>query len=374
MGAEWTSKLQVKTTWYPGNGEEATQQVISPQDLPSRWSGEWNRTRLGRTPCLFDPGTGSPQQIVDPLSLWNAFETLQRGGKRLQVVWAVNGDDQSSTGKVVRQGRIEEFKAKPQRLQDIGWEANFEWMSRGGQTSRVTSTRSSSVASNSASLQNALNGLIQANQDASDEEFNPTYLTLGQSEAFAEDPSDLSENLAGQISDISDDITSLIALATATSAQPLSISNRALSLARNTIDNINTFRDTLGQIPVELLTQNENVSALAQAINAFFPQADAADQLSITSTEYLAQLQQQQQSTGGYVTPNRLGDPNNALQVYIAHVGDTLPFISSMFYGNPDHAADIAMANGLPWQFPVFETPTVLIIPVLPTVSATTSV
>jgi acetolactate synthase small subunit len=374
MGAEWGAKLGMKTTWYPGNGEEATQQVLSPQELPSKWSGEWNRTRLGRTPCLFDPGTGYARPIIDPLSLWNALETLQRGGRRLRVIWAVDGTTPSSTGKVVREGRIEEVKFKPDRLQDIKWEANFEWMSRGGSTSRVTSTRSNSVTSNSAAYLNALNKLIAANALASAQQFNPSSLNLGQLEALANYPTTLTNSLARKVQQIQYDVGTLVDLAATVASQPVSVANRAISLARDTLSNVNSYRDTIGQVPVELLTLNDNVSALCQAVNTFFPQSDDADQLSIVGTSYNAQLLQQLQSTGGYMTPNRLQDPNNALQVYVARRGDTLPFISQKFYGNPDHAADIAIANGLPWAAPAFTTPTVIVIPVLSTLSATTAV
>src|SRR5208283_5301007 len=105
--------------WYPGNGDEATQQVLGPQELPSRWNGEWNRTRLGRQPALYSDETGSQITMVDPTDLRDVIESITRAGRRLRVVWGVTSDtgDPSATGTLTREGRCTELKFKHTRVQ-----------------------------------------------------------------------------------------------------------------------------------------------------------------------------------------------------------------------------------------------------------------
>ena len=53
QGAEWGFENQIVTTWYPGNGQEATQQNLGPREMPSAWEGEWKRTLMGKSPSIF---------------------------------------------------------------------------------------------------------------------------------------------------------------------------------------------------------------------------------------------------------------------------------------------------------------------------------
>jgi phage tail protein X len=382
MGAEWGMKNVVITTWYQGNGAEATQQNLGPQELPSRWSGEWRRTMLGSTPQSYVDDSGASYSIVDPLSLWNAMEAIARGGQRLRVVWGVTTDngDPSAMGTVTRDGRILECNFKPMRIQDIGWQCEFQWLGRGGVAPAVTATRANTVASSSAALQNALQTLIDANDASQLDEQNPTIYSLGELEALSDLPSSFLLNLNTQVALISVDIEGAVTIAATISSQPVAVQNNAVTLAQNAVDQSNDFYDQLSQQPYELLTQNTyQLSGFLYALNTFAPQSDAVQALAQQAQQFAAQLRQEVQSYNsaaqGTISPTRLGDTNNILQIYTTRDGDTPAAISArMYQGSPDHAADILIANGLPWYQPSFPHGIQLVIPRLSVTNKTQAV
>lgn len=369
MGAEWSMKVNVVTTWYPGNPDEATQQVLGPQELPSRWQGEWRRTLMGKQPAAITDETGDLTTIVNPADLRDLFEDIARGGRRLRVVWGVTSDtnDPSATGKLTREGRITNLTFKHTRLQDIEWEIEFAWQSRGATQSKVSSTRASTVNSNSGALRNKVNALVAANIAASFASTAPSNLTLGQIEALADYPSKLVTALASRVQQIASDVGAVVSIAATLSSQPVQIANRALNLARNTMSDLNSFADTLSQVPLEQLSTKSDLASLLQALNAFFPQVDAARDAATTGQQFAAELQQEIQSldNAGLINPQRLTNPNAAQQVYVCKAGDTPALVSQRFYQTPDHAVDILRANKLSWYTPTLPAGKILIIPVL---------
>jgi phage tail protein X len=371
MGAEWGMKNIIVTTWYPGNAAEATQQNLGPQEMPSRWSGEWRRTMLGATPQSYVDDQGGVYSIVDPLSLWNALEAIARGGQRLRVVWGVTTDngDPSAMGTVTRDGRIAECNFKPMRVQDIGWQVEFHWLGRGATTPKVTSTSASTVVSSSADFQNALQALIDANQQSQLEASNPTIYSLGDLEALSELPSDFLLNLQTQVAGISIDVTSAVTIAATFSSQPVAVQNNAVTSAQNAVVQSNAFYDGLSEQPYELMTENtQSLRAFLFALNTFAPQSDSAQYLAQEAQAFAAQLRSEVQSLNsvkqGTITPTRLSDPNNVLQIYTTKQGDTPALVSARMYnGSPDHAVDILIANGFPWYQPTFPSGIQLVIP-----------
>lgn len=382
MGASWAMRVIVPTTWYPGNGDEATQQVLGPQEMPSKWTGEWRRTMLGQSPCLFASTGGSQTPVVNPIDLMNIVESMARAGQLLRVVWLVQSDQglSSQQGRLVREGRISELSFKPTRVQDIEWEVEFTWKGRGKTTARVTSTRGNTINSDSAAYLNKLNKLIAANTRASFAKFNPSAFSLGQLEALASFPTQLTDGLARSVQQLTGQVGQVIAIAATLTSQPTSVANRAIDLARNTVAQANQFYDTLSQIPIELLVKSPGTQSkladLLRATKVFGAQSDAARDLARSGQQFTAKLQQQAQSSAnvGRVSPTRLTDPNQIERVYITRNGDTPQTVSQNFYKTPDHAVDILRANRLPWYTPTFSPGKILIIPVLPVVDATRSV
>lgn len=119
-GPTWPRKMRVKTTWNPGN-PVATQQVIGRTLGPTTFTGEWNDRYLG-------DGQASALQAL--------FERLCDAGVSVQVTWGggLSGDLDALqfTGEpIVRVGIMTDFTPTPDRVQDVRWEAIFEWRSAG---------------------------------------------------------------------------------------------------------------------------------------------------------------------------------------------------------------------------------------------------
>lgn len=371
-GAEWGMRSRVDTTWYQGNGDEATQQVLGPIELPSKWSGNWSRVQLGKEPCSYQDENGARIDLVDPLSLVNACEAIGRAGMRLRVTWAqASSDDNASlNGHILREGRIADLRFKVMRLTDIAWEIDFDWMSRGATATKVTSVRPATVNANCAAYQNAINALLIASAIAQAQKFNPSSLTLGQLEAVADTPTLLANQLARQVQELQSDAVKLAGIANTLATQPLQVANRAISLARNTVSQTNNFQDTLTAMPYESQTTKTKFADFISSAKSFAQTGDlsrAASRAGALFAAQLAQWQAQSPNNQAIGNPQNLANANNVQQTYITKDGDTPQRVSQRFYQTPDHAVDILHTNKLPWHLPLFASHTILIIPALST-------
>lgn len=381
MGAEWAMKNLVITTWYPGNPDEATQQVLGPQELPSRWNGDWRRTMLGANPVGYTDDTGNSIQLIDPADLRDVMELIARAGQRLRVTWSQLGAsldsvvNKSMSGKLVREGRMTELKFRHTRLQDIEWEIQFDWMSRGGTVARVTDTRANTVVNESAAYLNAVQALIDANNAASLASLNPTSLTLGQIEAFANYPSTLTNSLARQVQQIGSEVGQVVDIAKTIASQPVQIVNRAVDLARNTVSQVHAMYDTLSSIPYEGQSTKAKVADLVRAWKTFGQQSDLAVGAARAGQQFTAKLESSVQAyIQGQKNSSKLTQAKNVERVYVSKSGDTPAAVSQRFYGTPDRAVDILKANGLSWYTPTLPPGKILIIPVVPSTNPTQNV
>ena len=220
--------------------------------------------------------------------------------------------------------------------------------------------------------------MVAANQQSQIDDYNPTDLTLGQLESVSGIPLGLSLTLSASVGTASADVEGVISLSATLSSQPLSVSNQAVTLAQDSVDQANIFYDTISEVPYELMTQNtQQLAALLYALNTFLPQSDAAQNLAQVGQQFTAQLRQEVQAliNQGVVAPTRLGDPNFIQQLYTTVSGDTPASVSARVYdGTPDHAADILIANGLSWYTPTFQSGMVLVIPRLRSTNQTQTV
>lgn len=390
MGAEWAMKVAAVTTWYPGNPDEATQQVLGPQELPSRWNGDWRRTMIGTNPVGYIDDGGNVLQLVDPADIRDALESIARAGQRLRVTWnqlgaagsATPGQAQeqqvalkSMSGKIVREGRMTELKFKYTRLQDIEWEIQFDWMSRGGTVARTTATRANTVVSDSAAYLNAIQALVNANQDAQALGQLPTNLTLGQLEAFANAPTALVNSLARKMQQVVSNVSQVVSIAQTIASQPVQIANRAVDLARDSVSQVNAMYDTLSAIPYEGMSTKAKVADLVRAWTSFGEQSDLAQGAAHAGQQFTTKLETSVQGyVAGQKNTSKLASPASLQQIYVVKDGDTPATISQAFFDTPDRAVDILKTNGLSWYTPTLPPGKIILIPVIQTTDPTQGV
>lgn len=369
MGAEWGTENNLVTTWYNANGDEGSQQVLGPRELPSNWSGEWHRTTLVKAPSLYtdEDGTGIP--LIRPMDMVNAMETIARGGQRLRVTWNVSSTsgNPDEEGSIVREGRAKNFKYQVTRVQDINWNVEFHWVSRGQTTQKVAATRASTVVGDTGALQNKLNHLIALNTIASFQKLNPKSLTLGQLEQIASYPTKLATNLARQVEQVTSTVNQVVSIAKTLADQPTHVANAIVNQAHNVISQANNFVDSMGRVPIELMSTRARVDSTLRAASVFGHQSDAASDISVAAADLAQRLQQQLLATplSGAVGARHLTGPGAIVGTYICKQGDTPQRISQRFYQSPDHAIDILRANRLPFHQPTFTVGKILIIPEL---------
>lgn len=125
---DWELEQATKVTFYPGN-PVGTQQVLGPREVPTHMNGIWkDRFLKGAVVKNGDPGAVATAE--DAVHL---FEQLARAARTVRVQWA----------SFVRSGLIKRFRATPDRIQDIAWELEFEWVSRDDETAPRATTEQS---------------------------------------------------------------------------------------------------------------------------------------------------------------------------------------------------------------------------------------
>lgn len=376
MGAEWGFSNNLKTTWYPGNGDEASQQNLGPMELPSQWSGSWHRTLLGTAPCYAQDDTGNQVTLVDPDSIATFMEEMLRGGARLRVTWSQSSGNPSNRGKRVREGRAKQFVAKITRIQDIEWDVSWEWQSRGQRVQTVTSVRDGGddaavaaavIAATNLASAIADNQAIQSNSAI----FNSaSQFTLGQLESFANAPTAIATSLLRQVEQAQTAIEQVAEIAQTLESQPQNIAGALTNTVQNAIAVARQYVDTAGQQPAELMTNKTTVHDMLRAFSYFGGISDATYQAMLASQLVVLRIQAKAPTPAGAGTL----DPHSAqaqqgdmLAVHVCKDGDTPQRVSLKYYGSMDHGLDILQANRLPWMQPSFNKGQVLFIPRLRT-------
>jgi hypothetical protein len=375
MGAAWSGKMAMKTTWYPGNGDEATQTLTGPQDMPSDWKGEWNRTRMIRSPSIVVDESGAVTQAVSPETLVDALEAMFREGARLRVTWAVTGDSPGASVRKVREGRASQWVFTYTRAQDIEWSVTYEWVGRGRATQKVVSTRDdnldASVAALNVSVSN-LAALIDANKfiNANGIRLAAHHLTLGQLEAFVGAPLAAVNSLRRNLQSIVNDVKRIGDIAQKVRGLPFAIASQAVDFARNTVGLANQFVDQISRTPPEQMTLKQDVSSLTRALGFYNQNKQTSRLVARQAQDFALKMRTRQASVALQGTPTnqsvqmRTGDVQ---AVYVTKQGDTPQRVSQRFYKTPDHARDILRANRLPLSQPTLPPGKPIIIPFIQT-------
>jgi len=388
-GVEWASETRMVTTWYPGNGEEASQQVLGPAELPTSMSGVWAITMLSRTPAFLTDENGT-NPITYPHTLREIIDSMWRGGHRLRVTWAVTDQKRNKkdnpfpesdfaldnvNAKVIREGRIKKFSCNFRRMQDIDWTLDFEWLGRGGVKRTPINTRAESVLSELQQMQTEANAVLAK----IDSRFRATkrtvmkstsYLTLGQLEAFANLPNALSKSMFRSMTRLVNQAKEISSLISKVNNIPNDIANNANNFAINTVAIANSMNDESGRIPLELMASKNKISTMVNGFVYVHQACDASVLLARRATSYIAFAEKQKRNVPGTASNN--GQRKNGadttqgvLTVHITKDGDTPIRLSLKYYSSPDFGDLILKANRLPIYQTSFKPGKLLIVPAL---------
>jgi len=361
QGAAWGGTQRVITTWYPGNGTEATQHVLGPTEKPTEWNGIWRTNVLYRTPAVFADTDGQVTSIVDAFTLKEVVESMFRGGALLSVIWGTvvkHGENVAAETKtIVREGRATDWEFTYDRPDDITWRVSFDWSSRGRRQQKVVAFRTDStdaymralqIASNDVVTKHDRNEMISKNRKIIK---SANTFSLGQLENLTQAPSQFYSSFTRKAQQIADRVKQLGIIVNKVRAIPEQLKNQTLDQANNAVSISNNFIDTVSRAPPETLVRKQKVSQLTRAVTFYQGGHTTAVSLRRAALALRTQVDSTRQQ-------------NTILAVHVARQRESLFDVSRKFYdGSGGNAAAIAHSNRLPLNTTFVEPGAVLIIP-----------
>lgn len=386
--AAWPGKQRVVTTWLPGNAARATQQVLGPVDQPSRFSGEWNTTRLLATPCGWSVDGGAERPLVVARDLVDLLDDVFRRGSPLLVTWKNQLNDVVGGREIAREGRASDWDFTYDTMEDVKWSVTFEWSGRGQFQQRAVTfddnaTQSSLFALNQAAFAVA-SALDQAKLVAANRAIprGARPLTLGQLEQLAGAPSRLFRDFARAAQLVGTRARQVGDVLLTARAQPYAILNQALDVARNAQAQANGFVDAISRKPPEAMTTRTTLDGITRAASYFGDGTRQAQFMARRAQEAQRRARERQQAvlsegeSGKAKAPLSqagIGSNKGEYRTYITRPGDTLLGLALKFYGTDAGMFDIARANSLRLTQAVLPARLTLLIPPLSPTSAAQS-
>ena len=378
--AAWGGSLRAKTTWYPGNAANGTQQVMGAVEKQTVLSGEWNSTRLSRTPCLYSPTPGQTVQVAQADALREILEDIFRAGALLDVLW-INAEAATFGARSIhRTGRAVDWNFTYARMDDLDWTVTFDWTGRGADQQKVVAFRGDPTSASSVAKLQALGVVVDEAALKTKIQLSrrtvpnsATRFTLDQLGQLLDAPSRLMRDFSQSMTRVSNRVSTLGGLVNRTKGLPSELAGQLLDATTTAIQAAQTFYDSVTRKPPELFTNQQSLSSLTRAASYFKGGVDAANvvqaQAYPVSAKIRAQIDQRR-ATGanGIAMPTGanaasvLNGNARQVQTHVVTKGETFLSISVLYYGTVDGAYGIAFCNALsPKSIP---TPgRVLIIP-----------
>lgn len=347
-GASWGGEQRLVTTFPPGRGGEATQQVLGAVEEPSEWEGVWNTTRMVAAPSLLR-FAGQETQITRAFTLMTTFEDVIRSGSLLRVTWA------TENRKIQREGRIGTYKFPVDREDDIRWNASFVWTSRGSgnEVSPVAQAEESVEASlravnqTLADIQSAIVGQPAISTDTSIPG-SSSFITLGQLEQIAGAPRAFADFIGDSVAALRTNVSRTVGIIEKARSQPAQVAEVAATTARQTQSEMLVIQQRLGRTPVEVAVEpNTPVSGVARTA-AYFESIGLKTDATIQQTIKTQSAAQKTMRAGDARRPEDQANAANVQQTGFARKGDTFAGLALRYYGTADMASILARVNGLP--------------------------
>ncbi len=363
-GASWGAASVVSTTWNNGN-RQATQQVLVSQLLPSDFEGVWRTTQLLVSPPQYEGPEGF-RQVGLAFELYEIFENIREAAQLLRVTWtnqatrsAGGTDGTVHSHTITRLGRLVEFDAPHDNLDDIKWKATFDWVSKGDSSPKsvdfrgddlIASTRAAIQKQDAVSKEVATN-LLRAleSQGFRKKNYTSTF-TLGQLEQMANAPLAIVDSFANTANSVSNRLKKVGDLVLKTRSVPLAIAGRVLDVANNAVGVATSFCDDISQKAPEQQVLGSKLSMVTRTASYFSGVQTQAQLMEAANSQLAQQARLRKNAASGQSQPlvnsSKAGD---VFEVYIPRDGDTMVSIAYRKY-NADVSGQLCKANGLPAQ------------------------
>lgn len=348
-GAQWGGQTVMATTWNAGN-PEATQHVLSPQEDPSPWEGKWSTTMLISSPSQWTDESGSTQKIITANVLDTIFESIRLSAQLLRVTWTT--EQAGRQFQKVRIGRLQAYIGKFDTLDDLVWNATFEWISRGDPPRTLGRPQDDILAATRAAIivQNGVVAKIETNKIRASRKIKnqTTQFRLGDLESLTQAPLATLDSFARAADSFTREMQDIGNIILKTRAVPFQLANRALATATNAVAVSNQFLDAISRKAPEQLTVKQNAALFAQTA-AYYGSAQTQAQLMVAINQQLSQQARikrsgiQASSTPGKASTMKQSD---VLVLYIPKDGDTFALLAARYYQSSDLGSELASVNG----------------------------
>lgn len=373
-GVTFGTNNRVSTTWYSGNATEATQQILGPTEAPTSFDGYWRRTLMGKDPALYSSVNSKETKITTPFVLKDIMESIARDGCRVKVTWT----SMSYLGAIFseqRIGRFENITFKYDTESDIGWTANFAWMSRGTEQQRVVAFRNADPSQSADALVLLMNEITEdfdddftartSGQKRIKGQGVPT-LSLNQLSALADYPNNLMKGVTRDLNRVVKQFNDAVEIYQKFQSIPGQLSNTITTAMKNTETLVKQYKQKDSGIPAEERSiDNAPDNAMIMSIRADMFRKKV-DQIGKESKNSMYQFLTQFSRSGNnqaQTNSNQSTSANTVDTMYITKDGDTPSSVSMKFFNTYDRAIDILKCNHLPWTMTFFPVGKILIIP-----------
>lgn len=363
--AAWGGSLRAKTTWYPGNSANATQQIMGTTEKQTTFAGEWNSTRLSRTPCIYVPTPGQQVRVAQADALREILESMFRAGSLLDVLW-VNAEAATFGARSIhRTGRAIDWNFNYARMDDLEWTIIFEWTGRGADQQKVVAFRNDPTNSTSVAKIEALGVVVDEAVLKTKIQLtrrmvpnSATRFTLGQLDQLASAPSRLLRDFSQAMNRVSNRVSTIGGLINRTKGLPQELAGQMLNATVTAIQAAQTFYDAVSRSPPEALEGQQSLASLTRAACYFKGGVDAANTVQAQAYPVSAEIRAQidlRRATGvnGIAMPTganaaaTLNGATRQVQTHVVAQGETFLSISVLYYGVVDGAYGIAFCNAM---------------------------
>lgn len=350
-GAAFPQRMRLATTWLPGNGTEATQQVLGPEDGSPEWEGYWSTPVLSSLPSLFEEA-GDTKLIARAMTLVKLLDAFTAAGSKLRVTWQQDGE-----AIQVREGRIEEFEPSYRTRDDVTWRVQWAWTGRGGASKRVVSLKKDGQLAQHKKIEAELSklqtellaaGIVSSNKDVLG---SASSFSLGQVEGFLDGIRNFTGAFASQIELFGSRIRQIGELVRSVEELPANIAQQFVDATATVMSDCAAFKRAVTQRGPEAYArfdQSAGVATIIAASRYLSGATEAADKVVLACAEARASLLAKGGQAPG--SSSAQGKPSPALAgVVIARQGDTFASIAKRVLGDPALGPAVARSSGYPW-------------------------
>jgi len=301
--------MRADITWYPGNAVGSIQ-MMGAEEKPSSVNGMWKDRFIKSVTDeggLVNP-TGialyNEQQVADVRALANAVERIRLAGQLLRVEW----------GNIVREGILSRFRQTWHREEDLEWEMEFIWNSRGEQQAPVTLPLSPSPDSFAKQLRAGLDALKNALTP-------PEFPVLEEFSAAI-------DTAVQEIDDAVLEVENAVKNTVSQITSPLDAAERALAATETIATAASSIVTTCASFPPVAIVKTQNILTLGLsdalvASNYMREIAEEAKDIQLTASDQANTLR----TTARQET---------LLASFVARAPIDLRDVSQKYYGTPD--------------------------------------